>query len=279
LDSTYAPAHASIAANYILLVPKALQPKEGYSKAKTAALKAIELNPRLSEAYSSMAMVKLIFERDWAEAEREFQQALRLDPENALARTWYAQFLMAANRLPEATEQIKIACKIAPNSVHAQATAGEIFWRTEQNDEAMQAYQKVVKLEPNHIPAHNGLANIYRKKLLFEQASSEYQKVLEIMGEPSAATLARTFAYAEKTEPKVLLSKLDIVLKHKNTAPSQIARIFAGFNDRDKAFYWLEKGYEEWDAGLMLLKIDDSWDNLREDPRFASLMQRVGIIN
>lgn len=279
LHPAYAPAHAYVAANYILLVPKAMKPVEGYSKARAAAVRAIELNPQLSEAHSALAMVKVIFERDWAEADREFQLAVRLDPQNVLARTWYAKYLMAANRLPAAMEQINTACSIAPNSVEALATAGEIFRRNGQDDEALRAFQKVIELDPDHIYAHNGLGNIYHKRLLLEQARREYQKVMELMGEPAAETLARDFVDREKRTSQLLISKLNVLLKQKNVAPTQIARIFAGFNDREKAFYWLERGYQEWDAGLIHLKIDDSWDNLRDDPRFASLMHRVGIIN
>ncbi|MCI0487829.1 MAG: winged helix-turn-helix domain-containing protein [Blastocatellia bacterium] len=276
LDPLYAQAHAALAANYILLVPKVIAPHDGYPKAKAAALKAMELDPRLAEAHSSMAMIKLIFDRDWAGAEREFQQALRITPENGLARTWYAQYLLAANRLDEATEQVKIACELEPHSIGAQATAGEIFWWTERYDEAMQAYRKILELDPDNISARYGVGNVYRKRSLPAQASAEYRKALEMVGEPSAATLAHTFAYAKKREPSLLVSKLDLALKQEHVPPSQLARIFASFNERDKAFYWLEKGYAEWDTGLLFLKSDDSWDSLREDPRFALLLRRVG---
>lgn len=279
LDSTYAPVYASLAVNYVFLVPKTLRPRDGYSKAKSAALKALEINPNSSEAHGALGIVKLLLERNWTEAEAEFQQAISLNPENALARTWYAQYLMAANRLQEAAEQINEACRLVPNSLHAQATAGDIFLRAKQDDEAIKAYQKVLEIDHNYIPAHNGLGNIYQKRLLLEQARYEYQKALELMGEPKAATMAKDFISGEKPESELLVNKLDVLLKQKNVPPTQIAQIFARFNERDKAFYWLEKGYEEMDTNLMLLKIDNSWDNLRGDPRFTSLMQRVGITN
>ena len=276
LDPLYARAHAAISANYILLVPKVMAPHDGYPKAKSAALKALELDPRLAEAHSSMAMITLIFDRDWSRSEREFLQALRLAPEDGLARTWYAQYLLAANRLDEAYEQVKIACRLEPDSIGAQATAGEIFWWTERYDEAMQAYRKVLELDPNHLPARYGVGNVYRKKSLLAEARTQYRKALELVGEPSAAALAHTFAYAQKRDTSMLISKLDLALKQDKVLPSQLARIFATFNERDKAFYWLEKGYAEWDTGLLFLKSDDSWDNLREDPRFALLLRRVG---
>ena len=279
LDPDYARAHAAIAANYILLVPKVIAPHDGYPKAKAAALRAIELDPRLAEAHSSMAMIKLVYDRDWFGAEREFHQALRLAPESGLARTWYSQYLLAANRLEEAYEQIKVACELEPNSIWTQSTASEIFWWTERYDEAMAAYRKIIELDPGNISARFGLGNVYRKKSLLAETSAEYQKALELIGEPSAANLAQTFAYAQKRDASLLVTKLDLALKQDDVQPSHLARIFATFNERDKAFYWLEKGYAEWDTGLLFLNSDDSWDNLREDPRFALLLRRVGFTN
>lgn len=277
LDPNYAPAHAALAANYLHLVPKTLAPHDGYPKARAAALKALELDPRLPEAHSSMAMIRLVFDRDWAGAERGFRQALGLAPRNAQARIWYAQYLMAAGRLDEATEQIRVACEEEPNSVAAQATAGEIFWRAGRDDEAMQAYKKVLELDPAHIPAHNGLGNVFHKKSLLAEASGEYQKALELMGEPGAARLAHAFTYARRDDRGMLINKLDVLLRQKHVPPSQVARLFAHFNEREKALYWLEKGYQEWDTGLLSLKSDGSWDGLREDPRFVALLRRVGL--
>lgn len=277
LAPDYAPAYSGQADAYLQLVNfDVLRPEEGFPKAKAAALKAVQLDDQLAEAHTSRAMVQLSYEWDRAGAEAGFRRALTLNPNYATARNWYSQFLWAAGRADEAMQEIRQAQQLEPDSLAIQLTAGTLHSLRNEYDEAIACYRRVLALDPDYEIAWKSLAKVYERNSMLKEAEAAYQKFRELTDLPAAATMKQQFvAWSRRDDPQYLLHKLSLFWKRKYVRATYIARLYADIGDKERAIDWLEKAFVERDSDLLLLRTDRSWDTLRDDPRFASLAQRI----
>jgi TolB-like protein/DNA-binding winged helix-turn-helix (wHTH) protein/Tfp pilus assembly protein PilF len=276
LDPNFAPAHAQLANAYCKLVSfNLVRPEDAYPKARTAAQKAIQLDNRLAEAHALLALVKLAYDWDWDGAEKGFKEALSINPINAQLHNWYGQYLLVADQKEESVKEMKRAQDLNPGSIEINMTAGNCYFRLQLYDQAMEAYRRALDIAPSFPHAYKGLSQVYKMKSMPRESEEAFKRSVELSGLPPIKRFSQDFNNWSKKDPEYLLSKLSFVFKQKYVRPTYVAKLFADYGDKDRAFDWLERAYEERDSVLLFLKTDNSWDALRADPRFNDLSKRI----
>jgi DNA-binding winged helix-turn-helix (wHTH) protein/TolB-like protein/Flp pilus assembly protein TadD len=285
-DPNYAAAYAGLADCYNMQVIYGVHPpKDGFPKAKEAAIKALEMDETLAEAHTSLAFIKFRWDRDRVEAEREFQLAIKHKSTYAPAHQWYSSYLVALERFDEAIAEAKRTQELEPLSFIASSHLGWILYLSGRNDEAIAQCKKILDLDPNFFPARRYLGLAYEQKGMYPQAIAEFQKGVKLSGSPlMLALLGHAYAASGKTaEAQQVLSDLDDLGELQGTenrryvSPYTVAAIYTGLGDKDQAFKWLERAYEERDVWLMNLKVDPVFAKLRSDKRFQDLLTRAGL--
>jgi tetratricopeptide (TPR) repeat protein len=279
-DSNYAPAYAGLADCYNMLVVYGVyQPKDGFPKAKDAAVKALEIDDALAEAHTSLAFIKFRWDRDRVETETEFQQAIKLKPSYAPAHQWYSSYLVALERFDEAIAEAKRTEELEPLSFVASSHLGWIYYLSGQNDRAISQCSRILALDANSFPAlrYRGLA--YEAKGMYPEAIADFQKGVKLSGSPLIlALLGHAYAASGKTtEAQKVLSDLQDLQGRQYVSAYTVAAIYAGLGDKDQTFKWLEKANDEHDIWLMNLKVDPVFSKLRTDRRFNDLLTRAGL--
>ena len=283
-DQRFALAYSGLADSYIVLgswrAGGALSPKESMPKAKAAALKALEIDDSLAEAHTSLADVELLYGWDWQTVEKEFKRAIELNPNYATAHQWYANYLAAMGRLGEALEQSKRALEINPLSLIINASIGEKYWFARQYDEAIERCKATLELDQNFAEGHVDLGKYYERTGMYTEAIAEIEKAVSLSeGNPiMIAALGHAYAVSgRRGEAEKVLDELRKRSKQRYVSSYVIATIYVGLDEKDQAFAWLEKAYEERASFLIFLKVDPRLDSLRSDARFADLLRRVGL--
>jgi DNA-binding winged helix-turn-helix (wHTH) protein/tetratricopeptide (TPR) repeat protein len=281
VDPDYALAHAGLADAYNCLGEYLyLPPEKSFPLAKGAAMKALELDGTLAEAHVSLAEVKMFYEWDWKEAEREFQLALRMNPNYAAAYHMYAWFLLTTERFDESLVVIKRARELDPLSLTLATALGLPFYYKRQYDRAIEQYQMTVEVEPNFTLARYYLGSALAQKGMYDEAIAEFKMVAPLEYIPQVlALLGHAYAASgKKQEALVILDRLRELSKQRYVSPYNFAIVYAGLGAVGQAFKWLEKAYEEHSAWLVFLKIEPIFDRLRRDSRFTDILRRVGFV-
>jgi len=278
-DRNYALAHAGLAESYIVLGGYGLlPPKEAYAKAREAAARALELDDTLGEAHNALAMVKTEHDLDWPGAEREYRRAIELNPRYATAHYWYGSLLSELGRHEEALAEIKQAQQLDPLSLIINSISGKFLLYAGHDDLAIEQLRKTLEMDPNFPYAHYILGQAYLRKAEFVEAIAEFQRATTLSPNITLykAGLGHAYARAGKSaEARKLLDELKEQSKRRYVSWWDIAAIYAGLGEKDQAFAFLEKAYEQrvvmwWNGGPLL-------DPLRSDPRFQDLQRRMGL--
>jgi serine/threonine-protein kinase len=281
LDPTYASAYAGLADAYALLVwQDQLPPKDFIAWAKGAATKALEIDETLAEPHATLGLVKFWYDWDFIGAESEFRQAIELNPDYATAHHWYGEFLGLTNRFDEGFKQLKVAQQIDPLSAIINTDLGKLLVLARQPDQAIEQLQKTLELDPQYPLAHLFLALAYNEKRLHQQAIAELEKYANAPGGRTIFKATLSFVYAQSGRKAEAISILNELKERSTTnqylSPFQIALIYAGLGENDKAIEWLQTAKRERDPFLIYIRVDPNFDNLRKDPRFIELMQQIG---
>jgi TolB-like protein len=279
-DPRYAAAYAGLADCY--LAGREDQPRPVIQAARTAALKALEIDPDLAEAYSTLAGVKLRYEFDWRGAEEEQQRAIALNPNYATAHLRYSQYLSFRERFDEALREARRAEDLDPFSVVVRKNTAFVLYWARQYDEAMEQYRKVLEMEPTFPQALREIGLVYEQKRMFPQAIAVLQKTIRLPGNylmmMSTADLGHVFAVSgRKREARKILNELQELAEKHDVSAFDIAVIHAGLGDKAEALAWLEKAYDDRSFFLVSLNVDPRFDHLRAEPRFRALVQRIGL--
>jgi TolB-like protein/DNA-binding winged helix-turn-helix (wHTH) protein/Flp pilus assembly protein TadD len=281
-DPGYALGYSGLADSYAMLGFRGGFPsKDALSRAKAAALKAIELDDTLGEAHASLAFIAETHEWDWATAEREYRRTMQLNPGDARVHHWYAGYLMYVGRFEEGISEARRARDLDPLSLPVNnALAGRLL-AAGRYDEALEQVQKTLQLDAHFAPAHQTLGWAYLYKGKREEAIQEFQKALQLSGtDDTDLMLDLGFAYAtagDQKEARRILAKLR-TLHERGLVPSgSIAILYGALGDLNEAFVWLEKAYEERDPQLTYLKAGRRFEPLRHDARFQQLVHRMGL--
>ncbi|MGH9846453.1 MAG: tetratricopeptide repeat protein, partial [Blastocatellia bacterium] len=277
LEPNYALAYAGLANSYITLGNLSfLAPGEVSRKVKAALGKALEIDDQLGEAHAALAS-EYLKDREWWEAEKSHKRAIELNPNYATAHRWYSYFLMAMGRSDEAIAEAKQAQELDPLSLvnNTQVAASLMFAR--RYDQAIEQYRKTIEMDPQFVLARWYLGLAYMYKGQYSAAITEFQQVVASSRSPNHfATLGYAYAAAgRRSEAIKALDELKELSKQRYVPSSFIACIYVGLGEKDLAFAWMEKAYEEHDYKLNFLKVDPIFDSLRSDPRFNDLLRRM----
>jgi serine/threonine protein kinase/tetratricopeptide (TPR) repeat protein len=279
-DPRYALAYAGQADSYAQLADfNVLPTREVLPKVKSAAARSLELDEAGAEAHTSLAWARF-HEWDWAGAEKEFKRAIELNPSYPTAHSWYGEYLMVQGRFDEALVEMNRASDLNPLSPALNLALGYRFYYAHQYPEAVEQIQKTLAMDAKFVPAHVFLGRAYEQKGTYPEAIAEMRKALELSEGDTNELAAVGHAYAvahQAGEAKKILDQLKERSHQTYVQPSLIALIHVGLGDKNQAFDWLQKAYEDRSAGLLYLKVDPAFDGVRSDPRFIDLLRRVGL--
>ena len=279
LDPDYALAHAELADCYALLNWYVEPPPPGaWERAKKSALRAIEADPNLPEAHASLGFVKLHFDRDWIDAERELRKAIQLKPSNQVAHRWYAYSLSASGRHDEAYAEIERARQITPQSaVIATAVANVLFLAGKFDDAVMQC-RKALELDPGSVAAYTILRWAYELKGMHSEAMAAFEQERSFAGDTPTTHAKRAHVLAATGNPDEARTILNEIIAKRNqnwVTAYEIAIIYTWLDDFDNAFRWLAQAEREHAVGFTFVRVDPHLAKLRSDPRFADLMRET----
>jgi serine/threonine-protein kinase len=280
IDPNYALAYSGLSDAYQLLpiYDNSITRRETMPLAKEAALKALLLNDDLAEAHASLAPVLSDHDKDWNAAEQHYRRAIALNPNYATAHQWYGETLFREGRFGEGEAEIRRALELDPFSLITNMVLGMCLNAARRYDEAIVQLQKTLELDPNFADANYFLFEAYANKKMYAEAVAAFTKQMTNDGEPAAEIAATKEAFARNGWEGFLRHRINYELsKLEHVSPGDIASFYARLGDKDKAFEWLEKAYEQQDEGLTLLKVEPRFDSLRDDPRFQDLVRRIGL--
>jgi eukaryotic-like serine/threonine-protein kinase len=277
IDPNYALAYSALAFNYINQADWFMAPKLAAPKAREAAQKALELDDSNAEALVVMAIESQWYKWDWAGAEREFKRAIELNPDSGAARGYYSWFLPIMGRGDEAIAEAKRGLQIDPLGLNANL--GSVFVFTHQWDKAIEQLRLSIDLDPNSWFDHYFLGRAYVQKGRFPEAIAALKQAISLEGTTEVwSSLGHAYAVSGKREEaQKVIEHLRELSVHQYVAPYNISFIYAGLGERDKAFVWLNRAYQERSYLLTYLTVDERLDKLHSDPHFDELVRRVGL--
>jgi len=282
IDPSYARAYVGLAEAYRAFATAGEMPAANiFPQAKEAAQKAIQLDDDLAEAHAILGFIIFWYDWDWHSAENQYKRALELDPNIADTHAFYAHLLSSTGRHAEGLAQVKRALEIDPLSVRNNALAGQFLIHAGQPDEALARLQKTFELDPNFWLAHLFAASAYIEKGMFDEAITEARKARDFSGASTHPIAFEAYALAKSgnhAKARAALADLLALSRKIYVSPYNIALIYDGLGDREQTLTWLNRSYEQRDPKMVFLKVEPKWNNLRDEPRFKSLLQRIDLL-
>lgn len=279
-DPDYALAYVGLADCYLLMEQYAGTPTtETIPQARAAAERALQIDNSLAEAHTSMGSVDENLWK-WDEAGEEYRRAISLNPNYATARHWYYIHLKAMKRFGEAEAQIRRAEELDPLSPVININFAQMYLRKGETDRAIEQCKRVIELYPSFPGGYEILAEVYVKQSRYREAVEVTSKAADISGRASYYLGALGYCYAlagRRADALATLKELETKYAQRESPPTDIAKVHAGLGNKDQAFVWLEKAFEARSGRLKDVADEPYYDSLRDDPRYANLMRRVGL--
>ena len=276
-DSKFANAYAALATCYELQGAGGWMPyAEAFSNQKSNAARAIELDDSLSEGHAEMASALVNLNWDWSGAEREFHQALALNPNSAAVHEQYGNFLELRGDSAAAIQEAQIAVRLDPLSARALSDLAYIYYFSRQYDQALSLLKQAQAKDPDLHPDIFAFADVYAEKGMYQESINEF---LKLGDNPHAlGHLGNAYARAGQAgTARKIMAQLETRVQKDGLGAYEIALICTGLGQKDEAFYWLQKALELHERGQLFLKVDPPLDPLRSDSRFERLVRRVGL--
>ena len=276
-DPGDAPAHVGLAYGYASLTDFYLPPRETMPPARAAAIRALELDETLADAHVALGFIHTAYDWEWSAAEKEFRRALELAPNFADAHDGYSSYLTVVGRSEEAMAEIRRARELDPLSVSIHSNALVNLFMLKRYAEALERGRMIFELDPNNGFAHTQLALVYVQLGRRSEAISEAEKGIQSFDSPLNHATAGTVlaAVGERDRARRLLADLMEVSKKRYVCPFEIGIIHLGLGEKDEAFRWLEKGYQDRSICMQYAKQDPRLTPLHGDPRYEDLMRRL----
>jgi len=279
-DPDYARAYAGLADSYALGAAYYLAPQgEFIPKARAAAVKALEIDDRLAEAHTSLAVIAQNYDWDWRTAEKEFLRAIELDPNYATAHHWYAEDLAFQGRFDQAFTEMERARQLDPLSLIMAADNGAILYFSRQHDRAIKQFRTVLDMEANFSRAHI-IVGPYVETGRFAEALAHIEEWRRFDAKTPWTWALQAYVYGrsgDHVQARQALKKLGQLKSGAKFDPVLFCIAEIGVGNKDQAIAWLEKAYAERYPSLTALNVDPIYDSLRSDPRFQDLVHRVGL--
>lgn len=280
MDPNFAAAHAMSAQCYLFLAFFGfITPQEGLEKALPSLKRAIEIDNDLDIAH--MLMGRLLQDKwDWLGAEAEFRRAIEISPNSAEAHYRYALLLNDMKRSAEALAEVKTAEELDPLSVPVNQIAGTIMHFAGKYHEAIERFQRALEIEPGAALAHNNLGLAQFEEGKVEEGIAEVRKALEL--DPKNMMFRADFCYilcrsGREKEARDILVQAEALASTQHVSPVAIAGMSSSLGENDRAMEWLEKAYLEHSPYLVSLRVERWFDNIREDPKFITLLRKMGV--
>jgi len=241
-------------------------------------MKALAIDPTLGSAHVPLASIKFVWDWDFAGAEIEYKEAIRLSPNNAEAHYSYGNALVALGRADDALTELRIAQQLDPLSNTIASNTAWALYIAGRLDEAEAQIRQVLARDPNFARAHLVLGEIYLERGKYDLAIASFQNSRQLAGDPlTDMAIGHAYGVAGRSaEAKKVAAELEAKVMKKEVSAFLPAVVYAGLNEKDKSFYWLERAYQERSNWLTLLKVGRRMKNLHGDPRFDDLLKRVG---
>lgn len=278
LDPHYALAYAARGECFSEMGDFSLPMSEATAKARRDSATALSMDDKLVEARATQAAIKFSFDWDFAGAEEDFKRAIALSPSYGDAHRQYGWLLSMTGRTTEGVAEMKLSQQLDPMSPHTNVDVFLPYYLARQYDQAIAQSRKALELFPDFYLAHMTLGNSLFQKGDYSTGIEELQKAKAIDSTPTPISQL-AYAYAKsgrKDEALKLLAELKEQSKQRRVAPYLIAMVYVGLDEKDEAFAWIEKAYQERSWMLLWLKTSPDVDSLRSDARFIDLMRRIG---
>ena len=282
LDPRFALAYVGVSQSYSIMPSYSyLKPDEGFLPAKNAARKALEIDPSLADAHAALASTLVSYDWNWTEGEREFKQALDLNPNVADIHYRYGlSCLIPLGRTDEGIREIKRALELEPLSIPMNANLAGAYMYSRQNDLALQQARRTFDLEPTHVTARVWLQDVYASQGMYGEAIAFCEDFLKSHPTDQSSLLYAGYSYAKtgrRAEAEAAIQKIRALEKTEPVEPYTYAVIYVALGDKDRALAELERDFAERGFYVAYLRVDPMFDPLRADPRFTSLLRRVGL--
>ncbi len=277
IDPDYAAAYAGLADTYWNDI--GMPSRDSMPRAREYALKAITLDDTLAHAHTALATVHFYGDWDWSAADREYQRALQLNPNDAEAHRMYSVFLIAMGRADEALVQVSMAQQVDP-LYRASTTAGWDLYCAHRYDQALDYCRKSVEMAPNDENSHACMSWAYLGSGQYQQAVEEARQAWKLSGEQPIWAVLLGQAYAKNGNNAETRRILNELLNRSRTTyipPTFITVLYAALGDTKMAFQWIDKAYAERDLYLAEIKVNPGFDSLRSDRRFRELAAQMGL--
>jgi len=276
-DSNFARAWTGIAKDWLWLADAYVKPLEAYSKVKDAASKALALDERDAEAHGYLGETKRILDRNFSGEEAELNRALEIDPNSAPAHLYMSFLKCAQGELEKAVKEVEEAERLDPLSPPICYVAVAWYLAADRIEDAINAAKRTVQLDPNYVYFDPPLADAYRGKGDFNEAVALYEKAQGATHFPSPG-LGITYAkMGRREDARRILDQLIEKSRQQYVAADSIAAVYVALGDKDEAFRWLERAFEEHSGSFYSFMFRPEFRALRFDPRFADLLRRIGI--
>jgi serine/threonine-protein kinase len=273
-DPTDPLAYGGLALGYAASAHGPGAPPDALTRAKAAALKALELDDTVAEAHSALALKKLYEDWDWETVEQAFQRALKLNPGLTMTRAHYSWYLLLFGRTDEASAQMRRVQKLDPLAPLWPAWQGWQYWWTGQYDQAIDEARKSLELDSDFSVGLYVLGSVYAEKGMYEEAIKAHQRA-GVVSRAWKYALGRTYAMAgRQDEARQVLAELEA-----DSTPWDtwlIAQIYAVLGDKEEAFRWLEAAFEHpRHHYLSWISFPPAFKSLHDDPRFQDMLSRM----
>lgn len=280
-DPNFALAYAGLADCYaVSYYYVGERPRELMPLAKTYAARASELDPSLAEPHATLGFVTWLLDWDRVAAEKEFLRAIELNPNYPTAHQWYSRFLRGVGRTDEAFQEIKKAEALDPLSLVIINNVAEQHIDRGDLNAATKECQRMMDIDPNFWAAHQTLGIVLVKQGRYADALAEAQKSIQFSNRSNASLALLGHVYGKlgrRSEADALIKELETRIAAKQADGRDLAVLYVGLDDKDKAFEWLQKAFENRSVFLVFLKLEPLMEPLRSDPRWNDLERRVGI--
>ena len=277
---TYARAHAGIADCWAYLADDWVAPDEAYPKAKASAMRALDLEPSLGDAFTALGKVLCWYEWDFAGAERELTSAVNLNPNSAEARFVFGSALPCVGKLDRGLEELRQALVLDPLAPLFSRWVGRYLLFSGDYDGTIEQSQKTLELDPNYFHAFLDLGSAYLGKGAPEQALEWYRRGQSLPSSVRSydAHLVRALAaMGQQEEAQAILERLEQEAQEHYLRSEVLAMGYAAVGDVDGAFAGLEQAVRSRSAGLIFIHLDPGYEPLRTDARFTSIVEQVGV--
>ncbi len=279
LDPHFAEGYEGIADSYATMgLYGSMPPDQAFPAARKAALRALSMDDSLADAHATLGLISFYYDWDGAAAEDEFQRALEINPNYAMAHSWSGETLAAMGRFPEAMREARRALNDDPLSLIVNSNAGWTFFLAGQSGQAIQILQKAIEFDPSFPRTHFRLGMIYEASGHSHEAIDEFRKAVQFSNQNPYYEASLAEAYGQEGDAQDanrVLALLKTRAQSEYVPAFGFALVYEGLHDKQAAFQWLQKASLDHSTSMAFAKTDPSLASLRSDQRFASVAQNL----